>query len=437
MENATTIDRLSQWSRNSVTLKLFTVGFLILLLLIPAQMIKGLVREREGRRAEAVREISSIWAGRQTVSGPVLSVPVRRTVREANGRTYQTTTNAVFLPDALTVDGNVSTESRYRGIYKITVYNSELTLSGSFPATDFGGWGVADGDILWDAASVSLGISDLRGVKEDLSITWNGAPKPLDPGIEGAAVLGSGVEARVPLAQGKPAAFSLRLALKGSEALYFLPLGKTTAVKLHSPWPDPSFKGAFLPESRKISGAGFDAEWKVLHLNRPFPQRWLDTVPSLSEWNFGVELLSPVDQYDLTERSIKYAVLFIFLTFLVFFFIEFLKDKRLHPIQYLLVGAAITIFYLLLLSLSEHMAFWLAYVVASVAVVALIGGYTKGVFDQKRLTALVTATLVLLYGFLYTLLQLEDYALLIGSVGLFATLAVVMYLTRKINWYAR
>jgi inner membrane protein len=233
-----------------------------------------------------------------------------------------------------------------------------------------------------------------------------------------------------------PTKFSFSIDVRGSEQVYFSPLGKTTSVSLSSTWPNPSFIGEFLPESREVNKTGFNAQWKVLHLNRSFPQAWVNSQQQLQSSNFGVELLLPVDHYSNTLRSIKYAVLFVFLTFLVFFFIELFNKKQLHPIQYLLVGSALILFYLLLLSISEYLSFGLAYLISSLGICGLITGYTHGSLADKKITATVASFLVVLYGLLYILLQLQDYALLVGSLGLFLILAIVMYLTRKFNWYA-
>lgn len=257
--------------------------------------------------------------------------------------------------------------------------------------------------------------------------------------------------------------FAFNLDLNGSSSLGFLPMGKVTEVSINAPWTTPSFTGAFLPDTREVNEAGFSARWKVLHLNRNFPQAWKgnqyyfslselastedmlmppalrggsEIKPGQQNFAFGVNLLMPVDQYRKSMRSVKYAIMFISLTFLTFFFVEILNRKRIHPIQYLLVGLALCIFFALLLAISEHTAFNLAYILSALAVTALIGIYVSAVFKSRKLTAMLSLLLVLMYGFIFTLLQLEDYALLIGSIVLFIILAVVMYISRRIDWYA-
>lgn len=215
----------------------------------------------------------------------------------------------------------------------------------------------------------------------------------------------------------------------------FVPVGKTTRVRIASGWETPSFDGAFLPDEREVSEEGFHAEWKVLHLNRNFPQKWRDRNHSISGSEFGVELLFPVDHYQKGHRAAKYAVMFIGLTFVLFFFSEILNRRRIHPIQYLLVGLSLCLFYTLLISFSEHISFALSYLIASVSIITLITAYSASVLRNKRLVALVGFALVVLYSFLFTILQLEEYALLMGSIGLFIVMAAIMYLSRNVDWY--
>ncbi|MBI2265247.1 MAG: cell envelope integrity protein CreD [Armatimonadetes bacterium] len=426
-------------TRTSVTLKVVAVGLLVVVLLIPAGLIMVLVREREGRRNQAVAEISESWARPQAISGPVLVIPVRLAEKDNKGKKLYRTVYASFLPEDLEVSGRIDTETRYRGIYKAAVYTAKLTVKGEFASPDFDRLSPGTGEILWDQGILSLGISDLRGVKDIITVNLDDQRILLDPGTGAATYLDSGVSARLPKGSfrnpTKATHFSFVLSLKGSQGLYFVPVGKTTRVSLSSPWNAPSFRGAFLPDSRNVRPDGFDSNWKVLHINRNFPQAWVKAPNDLYASNFGVDLLIRVDHYSSTERAIKYAILYIFLTFLAFFFVEFFGKKQLHPIQYLLVGSGIVLFYLLLLSLSEHLAFNTAYLLASLGVAGVISGYVQGALEHLGITAVITAILAILYGFLYTLLQLEDYSLLLGSLGLLLALAIVMYLTRKIDWY--
>jgi len=425
--------------KNSVTAKILLIGLMMLVLLAPTAFVAILIAGREQRRNEAVNEIHSSWSGPQTVIGPILDIPVRVSSKDDKGRVVWNTVDAVVLPDDLDVVGGVDTESRYRGIYQTVVYTSKLSITGSFASPNLAKSGYADGQILWDRATVALGVSDLRGVREGSPLIWAGRKLALDAG-SGPVGVSQALTTAVPRetlgAPGAKIPFSLDLNLRGSQSLYFVPVGKTTTVALKSAWPSPGFKGQFLPDTRAVTASGFDARWKVLHINRNLPQVSVAQNLDFNANAFGAELMIPVDQYSSTERAVKYEILFVFFTFLVFFAVEHFQTKRLHPLQYLLVGAGVVLFYLLLLSFSEQMPFPLAYTIAAAAIVSVVGGYAHGVFGRASVTVTVVGILSGLYAYLYTLLRLEDYALLLGSLGLLAALAVVMYLTRRFDWYA-
>jgi inner membrane protein len=425
---------------NALTIKLVAIGAMILFLLIPANMIDHTVQERRGRRDGAVADIHTAWSRRQVLSGPVLTVPVRvLTGHDKAGKPLYAHYDARFTPETLDVAGSARTQTRRRGIYKTAVYTADLALSGRFEPPDFGALnlgGLGQPEPLWERARVAFGVSDLRGIKESASLEWGGKSLPLEPGHAGVRLLGHGVETAVPadaLRAGKAVAYRLPLALRGSEGLSFAPYGRTTTVAVESAWPSPSFFGSFLPDTRSVGKDGFKAGWKVLHINRSLPAAWVGD-PQLEESAFGVNLLIPVDHYGSVQRSTKYAVLFIFLTFLAFFLTEFAGDRRLHPVQYLMIGCALVLFYLLELSLSEHLPFGAAYALSSAAVVALLGAYSKALFGGG-VAASVAAGACGLYAFLYVLLRAEDYALLLGSFGLLFALGAVMYATRRVDWY--
>ncbi len=217
--------------------------------------------------------------------------------------------------------------------------------------------------------------------------------------------------------------------------LYFTPVGKTTEVSLQGPWASPSFDGDFLPVSREITEAGFTADWKILHYNRPFSQEWIGGNQKLSGAEFGVRLLIPVDQYQKSIRTAKYGILVILLTFISLFMVEIMKKVRIHPFQYILVGAALIIYYSLLLSLSEHLGYDLAYGVASVATVILVALYSSSFLASRKLVLVFTALITFFYGFIFVIIQLQDYSLLLGSIGLFLTIGLLMYFSRGIRWY--
>ncbi|MDO8897207.1 MAG: cell envelope integrity protein CreD, partial [Bacteroidales bacterium] len=258
-----------------------------------------------------------------------------------------------------------------------------------------------------------------------------------NPGVLSNDVVESGVHALVNLNPDSTQNidFSFKLSLKGSQKLYFTPLGKVTDIDITSSWVNPSFNGAFLPDPRDVSEDGFSAQWNVLHLNRNYPQQWAGSSYSVKESSFGVDLLLPVDNYQKTYRTARYAILFIGFTFLVFFFIEVLKKVFIHPVQYILVGIALVVFFTLLLSISEYLRFNHAYIVSAIATLSLVAAYVKAIIKNLRLTGLIVGILFILYSFIYVILQLQDLALLIGSIGVFVILALVMYFSRKIDWY--
>jgi inner membrane protein len=440
MENQeqSAFEKFNNWVRQSITIRLISIGILILLLLIPSAMVQDLIREREYRREAAKSEISSKWGEIQTLSGPILSIPFYRYYKNEKDQWVKTIDYAHFLPESLNVKGTLSPNERKRGIYKIIVYNTKLHFSGEFKQPDFGEWEINDKDILWENAFVSFGIPDMKGVQKNVHIKWNQKDIEFNPGLETKYVLASGITTKVPLAiedSSANYAFEIDLDINGSSELNFLPIGKETNVNLKSSWPSPSFDGQFLPDERKVTNDGFTAKWNVLHVNRNYPQQWTGNLHNIYDSIFGVKLILPVDEYQKADRSAKYAVMFIAFTFLIFFFIEIINKKRIHPIQFILVGLALCIFYALLIALSEHIHFNYAYIISSLAIIGLISAYTLSVFDNKKLTLFMTGVLVVLYAFIFIILQLEDYALLMGSIGLFIVLATVMYQTRKIDWY--
>lgn len=438
------VERLASSIRSSQMLRLFSVGLLALLLQIPIAMIGGLVAERQERRQAAVTEVSSKWGNVQSIIGPVLIVPYtyRSTETSASGLqiTRTETRNAIFLPEQLRVRGSIDAELRHRGIFSIPVYKVGLTLEGEFTRPSFAELRLEPAGVAWERAQLAIGISDARAIQQETAVTWNGKPVSFLPGTGAFTDGGTGIHAVVGLANGgQRAQFSFPLSLNGSLGVYLTPFAQNTIVELQSNYGHPSFQGNWLPVERSVSDAAFRAKWSIPFLGRNYPQAWKAEVGMRKEIDgsrFGVELVNPVDHYRMAERSVKYAGLFILLTFATLWLIEVLAGVRVHPIQYLLLGGALCLFYLLELSLSEHLGFPLAYTVASFSVVALVAGYSMVVLHHIRRALFVIAVVSLLYAYLYILLMNEDYALLIGSVGLFLILAAIMYATRRVDWYA-
>jgi inner membrane protein len=429
--------------------KALTVGVLSLLLLIPLAMIGGKVDERQAYRDGVRREISESWTGEQTLRGPVLVVPfvekvtsrvwdkeLRKHVDEVVE--YERTLH--FFPQRLDIAAEIQTEERYRGIYSVPVYTSVLKVAGNFSLPTY--YGVEAGrDIRWREPFLSLGVGDVRGIREGLSFKWQGKDKVFLPG-SGSAPVPQGVHADLEslYATGHKAyTFAIDMKLSGTERLNITPVGFDTRVSMRSPWPHPGFIGRFLPESRKVDAQGFEAVWSVSHFSTNMEEVFNSCVSGqcadLYNTQFGVSFLQPVDIYSLTDRALKYGILFIGLTFGVFFLFEILKRMAIHPVQYGLVGLALAVFYQLLISLSEHMAFGTAYLIAAAASIALITFYVCYVLKSVLRGLGFGGILALLYGMLLMILKSEDHSLLMGSILVFLSLSSAMYLTRNVDWY--
>ncbi len=427
----------TQWMKQSMGVRIFIIGFLILILLIPSAMIQSLIHERQMRRDEAVFEVSQKWGQPQTLTGPVLSIPYTYTSTDKDNIIHTQTGYTHFLPEALIVAGELDPEIRKRGIYEVVLYGSSLNIQGYFLPLNTEDLQVPTSDYLWKDAFISIGVSDMKGLKDQVSFLVNDEEILAESGLETYDVMTTGLTIPLDMVNfNERMTFSFDLQLNGSQGLAFTPLGKETVVKLQSDWTHPSFVGEFLPADRLVTDSGFTARWKILHLNRNFPQKWTGGNHNVSAAAFGVDLLVPVDEYQKNMRTAKYAFMFIGLTFLSFFMIELLNRKKIHPIQYLLIGFSLLVFYTLLLSFSEHMVFHYAYLISSIATIGLITSYTRAVLKDNLQTGIILAILVFLYIYLYIVLQLQDFALLIGSIGLFVILSVVMYLTRKIDWFS-
>ena len=429
------VERFNLWLSSSVTVSIFSITILVLLLMIPNAMIQDIIRERQFTSDTAIREVSAIWGHSQTVAGPVISIPYLTFTEDKDGeRTYYKHWSH-FLPEELNVDALVTSEKRERGIYEVIVYNSKMTVSGSFNRPNPIPLNIAPDQFLLKDAVLSMGIPDMRGINEKVNLNFNDTVAEFQPGIPTNEVFSEGISVRMPIGEGESFAFEIDLDLKGSQALSFIPLGRETQVNMNSDWPHPSFEGAFLPDAHDITETGFTATWKVLDLNRNFPQAWTGERSGMYESSFGFQLFMPNDHYQQSMRSAKYAIMFISLTFMVFFFMETVNKKRIHPIQYILVGLALSIFFVLILSLSEFIGFNAAYGVGALATTILITAYSSSILTSRKLTAFMAGLLTVMYGFIYTILQLEDTALLVGSIGLFIILAIVMIWSRKVDWY--
>ena len=415
------------WLRTSVSMKVVMIVILALMLLIPTVMVTDIIRERRSMHERVNEEISREWAGEQRIEGPILTLS-----REGQMEQH-------VLPETLKIEGEIVPESLHRGIYEVIVYSSDLVITGTFRPDQFLTPEEIE-EVDWKDLYLSVGISDMRGVEQKVEVEWNEEAVEVRPGTKIPIIMPSGVT--VELADstalaGEEIPFRIRLHLQGSRRISFLPLGRTTDVRLASSWSGPSFTGAFLPDSREVGDSGFVASWTILEENRNFANSWrgIERVNGLGETSFGVTMMTGVDDYQKSMRSVKYAILIIAFTFLVFFLVEITNRRQIHPLQYALVGLALVLFYLLLVALSEHLGFDIAYIIAAGAITTMIGLYSLPTFRSKKLSLLLVGILGLTYSFLYVILQLEEYALLIGSFVLALVLGAVMYFTRNIDWY--
>lgn len=422
---------------NSYSVKMVVVTGLAIILLIPSFLIQEIISERITRSEEVKKELYAQWGNQQVIAGPVLNIPfIVMETGETSHAARERYGVAHFLPEKLRTEGILHPETRQRGIFKVVVYEGNIKLKGTFALPDISRLDVKDAKFSWESAYFTIGISDVRGIKNLPEMSINGLTYKVEPGVADTDVFQSGLTVKTPsLKLEQPFDFEMELTLNGSEDLSVEALGKTSEVTMKSDWAHPGFTGQFLPASRDVTEKGFTADWQVTHLNRNFPQQWTDRKFNTHDAKLGVQLLLPVDHYQKSMRSAKYAILFIALNFIIFIFIELKSKIRIHPFQYTLVAFALLIFYALLTSIGEQTGFNLAYLVSSVAVTLLISWYAFTILRDGRMVTWVTLLQAGLYLFLFTILQLQDYALLAGSIGLFVILIIIMRASQQIKWY--
>lgn len=419
---------------NKALIKGLVTGGLILAMLIPTLFITGLVSERQQRQQEVVKEVSSKWAGAQTVTAPYLYIPYYN--KDSGDKNKPASFRLVLLPDNLEVNGEIIPEQRLRSIYKVRLYKTQLNTKGNFVLQlpkDIDASALA-----LNEAKICVGITDFKGIEKKIDVRVNNHVYTLYPGLPTDAIDSVGLSAPIDLATetiAAPISFDMSLSLKGSEQLHFVPLSGNSQFNIRSAWADPSFDGNTIPSDRTVTDAGFSAKWTFNKANLPFGTLLRNEKINKAPFAFGISMLQPADQYAKTTRSVKYAILFIGLTFSLFFIIELMQKKPVHPVQYILVGLALVIFYTLLLAISEFVLFDWAYLIAASATISLITLYAKSHFQSWKTAAIFGSVLSGLYAFIFVLIRLEDTALLVGSIGLFIVLAAVMYASRKINWY--
>ncbi|HEY5993858.1 MAG TPA: cell envelope integrity protein CreD [Gallionellaceae bacterium] len=425
--------------------KTMMAGLMAILLLIPLHLIESKIAERQGLQHSVQQDIARSSAGPQTIGGPYLVIKYRvrthKTVKDKDGNekvytSESATMEQVIPPRNLKIDGQTSVETRKRGIYEAQVFNLDSTITGDFaiPA----GYGVNNSvnNIIPESAWFVMGVSDSRGILSAAPLTLNGNNLEFAPGsISPVSGNGIHVQLNVPeIGQTHEYHFSFPFSLQGMSTLSVIPAGNNTEMTLKSPWPHPSFGGDYLPRSRTVDASGFSAEWTVSNLAHNTASGADAVIPGKQE-TFSVSFIDPVNIYLMSERAIKYGVLFVVLVFTSFFMFEILRGLRIHPLQYLLVGLAMAMFFLLIISLSEHIPFLPAYAISGAACSVLIGAYLAGVLKNRKLATGFAGGIALLYAVLFGVLKSEDNALLMGTAILFTALAAVMLLTRHMDWY--
>lgn len=444
-------NKFGNWLRTSITARMIIVGVLIMVLLIPLAYVNLLIEERAYRQQDVIREINGKWGNEVTMYGPILKIPYN-TYSETS--TYNETTKAYIketkthinyayiFPETLGANADVKSKTMYLGNFESAVFTSDIELKGHFNAVDLSAKDISKEDILWDKASVIFKTTNLKGIKTEMQIQLNDSPytfetnfvdsknytnrlDELETGFLKSDILNDSFK------------YDMKITYDGSEQIKLIPVGKTTTMEMTSNWADPGFVGNYSPndETRDITDKGFKVDWKVLSINRPFSQTYFNKIPNLNQFAFGTKFVILVDEYQKSERSAKYGFLVIGLTFLLFFLIQTLSKVDIHPFQYLMIGLALIMFYTLLLSISEHSNFLRAYLIAGISVVALITLYSTSILKNLKFPVFIGLSLSALYAFIYVIIQLENYALLVGSVGLFVILAIVMYVSRKIDWH--
>ncbi len=441
------IEFFKKWSS---MFKIALIGLLALFLLIPLGMLDSLLDERLTRRDQAIQEITSAWGEEQTVIGPILIVPYEYISKvwkneEVSGKAVQKEVlqknieNAYFLPSQVSIQGAIKTQKLYKGIYDTAVYRGEIILEGSFDSIDLNFIKKDSVKPLWEEAVLTVAASDLRGTTGQLKLMLSGQEYDFYPSSK-LPGYSSGVHALIKDGQRLKVKsdFRVSLDLNGSKSIYFLPIGKETTARLNSPWPDPGFRGAFLPQQRMISKDGFDATWNVSFYGRSFSQSWATSAETpkgniISESLFGVEFVNLIDSYRNVERSIKYGILFILLIFTGFWVFEHLTQIRIHPLQYVMVGIGLCFFYLVLLSMSEFLRFGYSYLIAATVTILMMGAYCSAILKSTQRGAKIGLLMGSVYTLLYFTLQLQDYSLLLGTAGLLIALSIMMFYTRKLN----
>ncbi|EDP95501.1 cell envelope integrity protein CreD [Kordia algicida OT-1] len=443
--------KFTTWFKTSITARMLVMGALTLLLMIPLTLIQDLIEEREIRQKSVVRKVNGQWGNEILLYGPILKVPYEtfqetivydEVTKEATKEKRATTKYAYFFPKTLDIDADVKTSSKKRNNFETAVFTADIAASGSFETPDFSSKSIPDSTIVWDKATLLIKTTNLKGLKSEVKLNLNGNTYGFETNFKTKNneypqldELESTAIALNDIPKDGLRSFKFQLMYNGSESIRFIPIGKITNVAMKSDWKDPKHTGNFITQNKRTTAdGGFEADWRLLNTNRPFSQQFFQALPNLNQYAFGTDFIVPLDEYQQSERAAKYGFLVIGLTFLIFFLIQTLSKIPIHPFQYLMIGIALVMFYTLLISISEHSSFLKAYLIAGSAVVVMITLYSKSILKNWKFPVFIGTSLTALYTFIFVVIQLEKYALLAGSVGLFLILGIVMYASRKIDW---
>jgi len=431
--------------------KIAMLVILVLLLLIPIAMIRSLVSERSYRASEAEESIMEAWGGQFVLFGPVVRIPMIereeiRTKTEKEGEKVEIVLRdkALWLtPKDVNIEADFSAQKKWRGIFSVVLFSGDVSLSGSFSFERARDEIKPNQELFPQQAEIIIGLTSQKGIRRVVKANWNGGELFFKPGNRNFSgyLDDNGVNALSPFDTDGTNTFDMRFSVQSGKSIRILPVGETTRAVVRSNWPSPSYRGGFLPAEHTLSENGFDAEWEISYLSRSIPLFWLtygkeeeDGTVNFRKELFGVDFFKPLDHYALNERAVKYAVLFLVIPFLTLFFLEIFSRKPIHPAQYLLSGLANVIFYLLLLSISEHLPFSAAYLAAASALTVMMMLYARSLLETWARSAYMGLVMALLYLMMYLTLNAEDWALLIGSIAAFVICGVVMFLTRKLDW---
>jgi inner membrane protein len=430
--------------------KIALLVILVLLLLIPITMIRSLVNERSYRASNAEQSIMEAWGSEFVLYGPVIRIPIIereeiRTRTERDGEKIETLVYNKTLwitPKDVDIQADFSAEKKRRGIFSVAVFSGDVSLTGSFTFERAKEDLKSNQELISQQAEIIVGLRSQKGIRKIIKADWNGSELFFKPGNRQFSIdSNNGVNASSPFDTTGVNTFDIKFSVQGGKSLRALPIGEITRTRVRSDWLAPSFQGGYLPITYTLSENGFDAEWEISYLSRSIPLFWVtgergdyDGRMYFQQELYGVNFFKPLDHYALNERAVKYAILFLIIPFLTLFFLEIFSLKSIHPAQYLLSGLANIIFYLLLLSISEHLSFSIAYLIAAVAITVMMSLYARSLLDTWARSAYMGLVMALLYLILYLTLNAEDWALLIGSIVSFLICGVVMFLTRKLDW---